>query len=145
MDKKCDEIYIVQIAEGCLGTCTYCGTRFARGSLQSYPEEDVVGEVKKAKEMNFDKIYLTSQDDGAYGLDIGTNLSNLLKKVATELKGTSTIVRVGMMNPEHVKKQLNELVEAYKSDNIMKFILERYGVGKKEVSWARHVKIPLLK
>ena len=32
---------IVQIAQGCLGRCTYCITRRARGSLVSFPTEEI--------------------------------------------------------------------------------------------------------
>lgn len=35
--RKDPHIEIVPISEGCLGHCTYCKTRFARGTLVSYP------------------------------------------------------------------------------------------------------------
>ena len=35
--RKDPYIEIVPISEGCLGHCTYCKTRFARGTLVSYP------------------------------------------------------------------------------------------------------------
>ena len=34
-------IHIIQICEGCLGACTFCCTRFARGPLNSYPRETI--------------------------------------------------------------------------------------------------------
>ena len=37
---------ILPIAQGCLGSCTYCITRFARGTLCSYPLQDLVSEAK---------------------------------------------------------------------------------------------------
>lgn len=39
-------IHIIQICEGCLGACSYCCTRFARGTLNSYP----ISEIKKKKQ-----------------------------------------------------------------------------------------------
>ncbi len=42
-------VHIVQICEGCNGSCTYCCTRFARGNLQSYPVEII---KKEARECN---------------------------------------------------------------------------------------------
>lgn len=34
-------VEIVPISEGCLGRCTYCKTRFARGRLVSYPLDQI--------------------------------------------------------------------------------------------------------
>ena len=43
-------IHVIQICEGCLGSCTYCCTRFARGHLNSYPIKDIVEEARQAIE-----------------------------------------------------------------------------------------------
>ena len=43
-------IEIVPISEGCLGHCTYCKTRFARGRLQSYPLEMICKRVEDVGE-----------------------------------------------------------------------------------------------
>lgn len=39
-------IEIIPISEGCLGHCTYCKTRFARGRLMSYPLQSILGRVE---------------------------------------------------------------------------------------------------
>jgi len=69
-----DEL-VVEISEGCLGNCAYCGTKHARGNLTSYPIEDILNYISKYKK---EKILLTSQDTGCYGKDIGTNLAYLV-------------------------------------------------------------------
>ncbi|MBR9678721.1 MAG: tRNA (N(6)-L-threonylcarbamoyladenosine(37)-C(2))-methylthiotransferase [Nanoarchaeota archaeon] len=104
-------IKIIPIADGCLGNCAYCITKKARGHLHSFPIEDIV------KQVSSKEVWLTAQDMSTYGLDIGTNLAKLLKKI----KGNSKI-RVGMMNSKHVLKILPELIDAYKSNSIFKFL-----------------------
>jgi Uncharacterized protein family UPF0004 len=37
---------LVQLAQGCSGTCTYCLTRFARGPIQSFSKEEICGQVR---------------------------------------------------------------------------------------------------
>ena len=39
-------IGIVQVAQGCLGRCTYCITRKARGPLVSFPEREIVEKTR---------------------------------------------------------------------------------------------------
>tara|TARA_Y100000310_G_scaffold332234_1_gene407443 strand:- start:908 stop:1933 length:1026 start_codon:yes stop_codon:yes gene_type:complete len=111
------DVMIIPISSGCLGKCSYCSVRFARGKLKSYAVKDIVREVRKNE---FKTLYLTSQDCGCYGLDIGTNLVSLLKEVLAVNKEFK--VRIGMMNPEHVLKFLDELVALYKNEKVMKFI-----------------------
>jgi threonylcarbamoyladenosine tRNA methylthiotransferase CDKAL1 len=110
---------IVQVSEGCLGSCKYCQTRHARGRLKSYPIKEIKKKVEKHVEDGVREIWLTSQDMGAYGIDIGKSLPELLEGV-TSVEGDFK-VRVGMMNPGHINRFSNELIKSFKSEKIYKF------------------------
>lgn len=118
--RKRKSIGIIPISIGCLSNCSYCAVKFARGKLKSYPIEIIVKDIDNLVSDGCKEIWLTSQDNGCYGVDIGTNLDDLLKDVC-ELDSDFK-VRVGMMNPTHIKTFLGELVEAYKNEKIMKFL-----------------------
>lgn len=113
-------IHIIQICEGCLGACTYCCTRFARGTLHSYPIEDIKKEAQLAIENGAVEIELTAQDTAAFGRDSGEKLSTLIKEVAN-LDGDFRI-RVGMMHPKNILNDLNEIIEAFKLPKVYNFI-----------------------
>lgn len=113
-------IEIIPISEGCLGACTFCCVRFARGTLFSYPPNLIVDRVRRVVSEGVREIWLTSQDNGAYGLDIGTNLAELLKECCS-VDG-DFFIRVGMMNPNHAKKILHDLISAYRDKRIFKFL-----------------------
>jgi len=112
-------VEITPIAEGCLGECSYCITRAARGKLKSFQEKRVVEHVKHALADGVREVWITAQDTGAYGLDRGTSLPKLLNAI-TQLPGDFK-VRVGMMNPNHVIPLLDELVDAYANEKIYRF------------------------
>ncbi len=113
-------IATVSIAEGCTGRCTFCATRFARGRLRSFSPEGIVEEIRKAVAEGYVEIQLTSQDTGAYGHGNDTNLSELLEKISS-IEGKFR-VRVGMMNPHHAYGMLDELLNAFGSEKIYKFL-----------------------
>jgi len=113
------EIGITQISEGCLGNCSFCLTRKAKGSLHSYPEDKIIENIKNDLK-SCKEIWLTSQDNAAYGKDINSSLPELLDKILA-LKG-KFLIRVGMMNPENILPILNELVECYKNKKMKKFL-----------------------
>ncbi|MFH0752706.1 MAG: tRNA (N(6)-L-threonylcarbamoyladenosine(37)-C(2))-methylthiotransferase [archaeon] len=110
----------IPICQGCLGECTYCSVRFARGELKSYPKDEILREVRDAVSEGCTRINLTAQDTGCWGLDIGDSLPNLLREVLA-VKG-DFIVRVGMMNPDFAKKYLKDLVEIFKSEKVLRFV-----------------------
>jgi tRNA A37 methylthiotransferase MiaB len=70
---------IVEISTGCLSECTFCQTKLAKGDLKSYRIGEIVNQIKQDLGEECKEIWLTSTDNGCYGLDIGTNLVNLLK------------------------------------------------------------------
>ena len=113
-------VAIVQIAQGCLGRCTYCLTRVARGHLKSFPEEDILTEIRAHSDKGTPEIQITAQDTSCWGLDIGKSLPDLLHRIEN-LPGRFKI-RVGMMNPATVTGILDDLVEAFAGDRIFKFV-----------------------
>ncbi len=113
-------IAIVQISEGCLGRCSYCAAKIARGRLKSFPPEVIVKDVRRCVESGYREIQLTSQDTGVYGRDLKTTLPELLNGIS-EIDGDFR-VRVGMMNPGYLSEILDDLIESYRSEKIYKFI-----------------------
>ncbi len=113
-------VAIVPLSWGCLGNCSYCVTKLARGSLKSRKQEDVLREIRDLINRGIKEIQLTSQDIGIYGLDRGRQeLPELLSKI-TAISGDFKI-RLGMGNPEYIKKILPELIEVYKNKKLYKY------------------------
>ena len=111
---------IVPIAQGCAGRCTYCITRVARGRVASLPTDAIVAQVRRHVDRGLREIKLTGQDTAAYGLDIGTSLAELL--LAIEEIPSDFRTRVGMADPLTVYPIVDELVRAYASEKIFKFL-----------------------
>ena len=111
---------IVAICEGCTSNCSYCSVKFARGELRSFDTRSILNEVEAAIKAGYREILLTAQDTAAYGLDGGTRLPDLLNSI-TSLEGKFKI-RIGMMNPKNVIPNLPELLDAYASEKIYKFL-----------------------
>ncbi len=115
-----DVISIIKLSEGCASRCTFCATKLARGDLVSYRPEIIRESVADALRNGAKEIQLTSEDTSAYGRDIGTNLSEILNSIC-KIPG-SYFIRVGMMNPLHLKSFLDSLMSAYKNPKVFKFL-----------------------
>ncbi len=112
--RKNKVIAVIPISEGCIGACTYCKTKHARGDLFSFPIEEIRKEFQAAIDGGCKEIWITSQDTAAYGLDSGTTLVELLKELL-KIKGNYKI-RIGMGNPEHFAKIIDDLFKLMKKD-----------------------------
>jgi MiaB-like tRNA modifying enzyme len=108
------------VAQGCLGNCTYCLTKKARGDLDSFDASSIIDRAKFLIENGAREIYITAQDSGCYGFEKGTNIAELLKEVVA-IKG-DFMVRVGMMNPDSLESILDEAVSAWRSPKVYKFL-----------------------
>jgi MiaB-like tRNA modifying enzyme len=113
-------VAIVQVAQGCSGRCTYCITRIARGPLRSFTEDEILAEILAHAHAGTKEIQITAQDISCWGREIGKSLPFLLKSI-DDLPGRF-MIRVGMMNPATVKGMLDDLIEAFASDRIFKFV-----------------------
>jgi threonylcarbamoyladenosine tRNA methylthiotransferase CDKAL1 len=113
-------VAIVQVAQGCAGRCTYCLTRVARGPLKSFAAEEILAEIATHIHAGTSEIQITAQDVSSWGQDFGKSLPALLHAV-DNLPG-HFMIRVGMMNPATVKGILDDLVDAFASEHIFKFL-----------------------
>ena len=118
----------------CLNQCTYCKTKHARGELGSYEPEEIVARAQQSFEGNHNvpniwknnlftpkrfvsltewycvvegcvEIWLTSEDLGAYGHDIGVTLPQLLWQLVDVIP-EGAMLRCGMTNPPYILEHL---------------------------------------
>ncbi|NXC13048.1 CDKAL methylthiotransferase, partial [Corythaeola cristata] len=114
-------IEIISINTGCLNACTYCKTKHARGDLASYPVEELVDRAKQSFQEGVCEIWLTSEDTGAYGRDIGTDLPTLLWKLV-EAVPEGAMLRLGMTNPPYILEHLEEMAKILNHPRVYAFL-----------------------
>lgn len=114
-------IEIISINTGCLNACTYCKTKHARGDLASYPIEELVDRAKQSFQEGVCEIWLTSEDTGAYGRDIGTDLPTLLWKLVEAIP-EGAMLRLGMTNPPYILEHLEEMAKILNHPRVYAFL-----------------------
>ncbi|XP_018618500.1 threonylcarbamoyladenosine tRNA methylthiotransferase [Scleropages formosus] len=114
-------IEIISINTGCLNACTYCKTKHARGELASYPIEELVERARQSFLEGVCEIWLTSEDTGAYGKDIGTDLPSLLWRLV-EVIPEGAMLRLGMTNPPYILEHLEEMAKILGHPRVFAFL-----------------------
>ncbi|MEM4392084.1 MAG: radical SAM protein, partial [Candidatus Nitrosotenuis sp.] len=92
----------------------------AKGDLRSFRIGDIVRQVACEVDDGCKEVWLTSTDNGCYGLDIGATLPELVDKVVQIPK--EFMVRVGMMNPMYMPRIRDGLLKSFESDKVFKFL-----------------------
>ena len=114
-------VEIIAVNTGCLNQCTYCKTKHARGELGSYPISDIVARAQQSFQEGVVEIWLTSEDTGAYGRDIGVTLPDLLWKLV-EVIPEGCRLRLGMTNPPYILDHLDEMAKILDHPKVYKFL-----------------------
>lgn len=112
-------VHIAPIASGCLGDCSYCIVKRARGRIRAFRAEEIVEDARLAIAQGCREIWVTGEDTAAYRWR-GVRLPQLLEALSG-LDGRFYI-RVGMMTPNQALPILEELMEAYRSERVYKFL-----------------------
>ncbi|NHI83464.1 MAG: tRNA (N(6)-L-threonylcarbamoyladenosine(37)-C(2))-methylthiotransferase [Candidatus Thorarchaeota archaeon] len=124
-------ICTIPICEGCLGHCSYCAVRFARGAVRSYSIDEIYEIVERCTHLGYREVRLTSQDAGVFGHDTGENLHELLQSLS-RIPGKHRF-RLGMFNPNLVIDSIGNLLSAMKSDHFFKFFHIPLQTGSSEL------------
>jgi threonylcarbamoyladenosine tRNA methylthiotransferase CDKAL1 len=116
-------IEIIAVSTGCLGQCTYCKTKHARGELGSYPISSIVTRARSAIAEGVKQIWLTSEDLGAYGIDIGTNIVSLLDALIAEIEASPDVMlRLGMTNPPYMMQHAQAVAKILTHPQVFEFL-----------------------
>ena len=115
-------VEIIPLSTGCLGSCTYCKTKHARGKLGSYTLDAIVERAKTVIKEGVAEIWLSSEDTGAYGRDIGTNIGELLRALVAVLPDEGVMLRVGMTNPPFILEHLEVISEMLRHPKVFSFL-----------------------
>lgn len=110
----------VKIAQGCRGSCSYCIVKLIKGPIKSRSVEVIKTDVEHRIQHGAKQIFLTAQDAGAYGLDSGFRLPELIE-VLSELKYDFRL-RIGMMNVSSIQDIVEDLLRAFKHPKVYKFL-----------------------
>jgi MiaB-like tRNA modifying enzyme len=121
----------IPIAEGCVNACHFCHTKLARPKLRSIRPRMIRDWISKGIAKGAKEIQMTAMDSGVYGMDIDTDLIELLNAVS-DMEGDFK-VRLGMINPQHVKRLGNDLINALKLQRYYKFLHVPVQTGSEKV------------
>ena len=121
---------IIPISEGCLGSCTYCCVKNARGKLNCYKPKSIIENVEYQLEQRIKQIYLTSQDCSIYDNN-GITLAGLVRKIAD--LDYKFFLRIGMINPSFLIENIDQLISIFNQEKIYQFLHIPIQSGSNEV------------
>lgn len=144
--------FYVEISRGCKFNCKYCVIKKARGKIKSRGTEQILMDIDKVFEPN-KNLCLIADDCGSYGIDINTNLLDLI--YAINKKYPDTGIDLCYVNPFWIQKFESEFVTLFRkakinsinipmqsgSDKITKLMNRKYDVIKvlRIIEKIRHV------
>jgi MiaB/RimO family radical SAM methylthiotransferase len=114
------EKLVIVASRGCTGACTYCSIKKSTGSVHSRAEKEIINDISNAVNHGYNDFFITGDDLGSYGLDLGTDLSSLLTKISQidlEIR-----VLLGNINPKWINKYIDDLASFYEKDLAHKWI-----------------------
>ena len=120
-------IHICIISKGCTFNCSYCIVKKAKGNLVSYSPIEIIDNINRALCEGCNEIWITSQDNGQYGLDFKKNSLYYKYNISKLLKEIQNInmnfkIRLGMMNPNSILPIINDLIPLFKNNKMYKVL-----------------------
>ncbi|MGB2864291.1 MAG: radical SAM protein, partial [Sedimentisphaerales bacterium] len=111
-----NKTFFIKACTGCMGNCSYCSIKLARGRIKSKPLDAVLQEFKLGLDQGYTDFALVGTDIGDYGKDLGTDLLDLLERlVSHEEKFT---LRLRNVNPRWLIPSVQRFCELLKTGRI---------------------------
>lgn len=111
-------IFYIRVAEGCVGHCTYCSEKLVWGEIKSQSIEKVISEFRHGLQNGYSRFYLCAEDLGAYGVDIGYTVIDLLKEIINLDKKKNYKIIIEQISPSFLKSMLTGSRDVFASDRI---------------------------
>ena len=100
----------MKVEDGCNVFCTYCIIPYARGKVRSKPLESCIKEAKDLVNSGHKEIIISGIHTGAYGLDLGITMYDLLK----ELEKIDGLLRIRISSIE-INQITDEIIDLVKN------------------------------
>jgi len=110
--------FFIRVSQGCTGNCTYCSERCAFGRIKSQPIEKIISEFKWGLQQGYNRFSLVATDLGAYGVDRGYTLVDLLEKMIKINGRRNYKIILNQVNPFYLKKYFSGLEQIFASGKI---------------------------
>jgi MiaB/RimO family radical SAM methylthiotransferase len=105
--------YYIKISAGCLGRCSYCAVRRAKGKLLSRDPAHILGDFDHGLKLGYRDFILSADEAGGYGRDRGTTLAELLCQFVERSSDFRMFLR--NFDPQWLIADLDRLVALFKS------------------------------
>ncbi len=125
-----DKAYYVSISVGCLGRCSFCAVRRAKGKLLSRDPEKILQDFDQGLSQGYKDIVLSADESGSYGRDRGTTLAELLKEFLKRSGDYQIMLR--NLDPEWLIKDLDNLIPIFQSGRFP-YVVAPLQTGSEEV------------
>ena len=106
---------IVQISQGCLGHCSYCAIKKAKGNLRSRTIDEIIKDITKMYD-DSKIVYLVADDCSSYGFDIGTDFFQLLETIHKRFPKVS--IQISYVSPNFLVKFYEKYQELFQQVQI---------------------------
>lgn len=107
-----ERFYLLTVAVGCLGHCTYCGIRNAKGTVRSRGLEGILAEFDRALADGHQDFWLVADDLGCWGQDLGAGLPELLRGLLSR-PGDFRLV-INYLGPQFLMRYADELATIFR-------------------------------
>jgi len=111
------DTYYIKVSSGCANSCSYCAVKLSRGAVKSKSIEQIKKEFLKGLELGYKQFALIATDSGSYGLDIQTNLVNLLREIIS-VEGEFWL-KLRNVHPRTLIEMLPGFLDVFKSGKIV--------------------------
>jgi tRNA A37 methylthiotransferase MiaB len=111
--------YFIRGGTGCLGKCTYCAIRRARGKIKSHDLAPIIDQLRRAINSGKKNISFAGDDLGCWGTDKDMTLPDLLNAVV-KVPGDFQ-VDLRFIEPEYLLKYFDKLMPIFSTGKIASF------------------------
>jgi threonylcarbamoyladenosine tRNA methylthiotransferase CDKAL1 len=122
--------FFIKVSTGCLGSCTFCVVKQSRGTVRSKSIDNVLAEFKRGLASGYKDFRLLATDLGAYGMDKGYRIVDLLNRMIAE-EG-DYVISLRNINPCWLKEMYEEMKPILSSGRI-RFLSSGFESGSNRI------------
>ena len=111
--------YFIRGGMGCMGKCSYCAIKRARGNIKSYELAHIIDQLRHAIDNGMKNIAFAGDDLGCWGIDKDMSLPDLLNEVV-RIPGDFQ-VDLRFVEPAYLLEYFDELLPVFASGKIVSF------------------------